>query len=47
MAGLTALVFVEKVWRSGQALGYAVGGALILTGLLLPWLSPMQTALLS
>ena len=47
MAGLTALVFVEKGWRSGQALGYAVGGALILTGLLLPWLPPMQTALLS
>jgi predicted metal-binding membrane protein len=47
MAGLTAVVFVEKVWRSGQAFGYAVGGALILTGLLLPWLLPMQTALLS
>ena len=47
MAGLTAVVFVEKVWRSGQAFGYAVGGALILTGLLLPWLPPIQTALLS
>jgi predicted metal-binding membrane protein len=47
MAGLTAVVFVEKVWRSGQVFGYAVGGALILTGLLLPWLPPMQTALLS
>ena len=46
MAGLTAVVFVEKVWRSGQAFGYAAGGALILTGLLLPWLPPMQTALL-
>jgi predicted metal-binding membrane protein len=46
MAGLTAVVFVEKVWRSGQAFGYAVGSALILTGLLLPWLPPMQTALL-
>jgi hypothetical protein len=44
---LTAVVFVEKVWRSGEAFGYAVGGALILTGLLLPWLPPMQTALLS
>jgi predicted metal-binding membrane protein len=47
MVGLTAAVFVEKVWRSGQAFGYAVGGALILTGLLLPWVPPMQTALLS
>jgi len=47
MVALTAVVFVEKVWRSGEAFGYAVGGALILTGLLLPWLPPMQTALLS
>jgi predicted metal-binding membrane protein len=47
MAGLTAVVFMEKVWRSGQAFGYVAGGALILTGLLLPWLSPMQAALLS
>jgi predicted metal-binding membrane protein len=47
MAGLTAVVFVEKVWRSGAAFGYAVGGAMILTGLLLPWLPPMQAALLS
>jgi predicted metal-binding membrane protein len=47
MASLTAVVFVEKVWRSGEAFGYAVGGALILTGLLLPWLPPMQSALLS
>jgi predicted metal-binding membrane protein len=46
MVALTAVVFVEKIWRSGEAFGYAVGGALILTGLLLPWLSPMQTALL-
>ena len=47
MAGLTAVVFVEKVWRSGKAFGYAVGGLLTLAGLLLPWLPPMQTALLS
>ena len=47
MAVLTAVVFVEKVWRSGEAFGYAVGGALILIGLLLPWLPPMQAALLS
>jgi predicted metal-binding membrane protein len=46
MAGLTAVVFVEKVWRSGRSFGYAVGGALTLAGLLLPWLPPMQTALL-
>jgi predicted metal-binding membrane protein len=46
MAGLTAVVFVEKVWRSGKAFGYAVGGAMILAGLLLPWLPPMKTALL-
>jgi predicted metal-binding membrane protein len=46
MVGLTAVVFIEKVWRSGRAFGYAVGGALILIGLLLPWLPPMQTALL-
>jgi predicted metal-binding membrane protein len=47
MAGLTAVVFVEKVWRSGEAFGYVVGGALILAGLLLPWLPLMQTALLT
>jgi predicted metal-binding membrane protein len=47
MVALTAVVFVEKIWRSGEAFGYAVGGALILTGLLLPWLPQMQTALLS
>jgi predicted metal-binding membrane protein len=47
MVALTAVVFVEKVWRSGKAFGAAVGGALILTGLLLPWLPLMQTALLT
>ena len=47
MVALTAVVFVEKVWRSGAAFGYAVGGAMLLTGLLLPWLPTMQTALLS
>jgi predicted metal-binding membrane protein len=46
MVGLTAVVFLEKVWRSGQALSYAVGGVLILGALLLPWLPSMQTALL-
>jgi predicted metal-binding membrane protein len=47
MIGLTAVVFVEKIWRSGQAFGYAVGAALVLAALLLPWLPPMQSALLS
>jgi len=47
MVGLTAVVFVEKVWRSGQAFGYAAGCALILTGLFLPWMPAMQTAFLS
>lgn len=46
MAGLTALVFLEKVWRSGRLLGRAVGGAMILGGLLLPWLPPVKDALL-
>jgi predicted metal-binding membrane protein len=46
MAGLTVVVFVEKVWRSGKAFGYAVGGAMILAGLLLPWLAPVKAALL-
>ena len=46
MVGLTAVVFMEKVWRSGKAFGYAIGGAMILAGLLLPWLPSMQTALL-
>ena len=46
MVALTAVVFVEKVWRSGEVFGHVVGGALILTGLLLPWLPTMQTALL-
>jgi predicted metal-binding membrane protein len=46
MAGLTAVVFLEKVWRSGEAFGYAVGGVMILAGLLVPWLPPMQAALL-
>ena len=46
MAGPTAVVFVEKVWRSGEAFGYAVGGMMILAGPLLPWLSPVKSALL-
>jgi predicted metal-binding membrane protein len=46
MIGLTAVVFVEKIWRSGQAFGYAVGAALVLAAVLLPWLPSMQSALL-
>jgi len=46
MASLTAVVFLEKVWRSGKAFGYAVGGAMILAGMLLPWLPPVKAALL-
>jgi len=41
------VILVEKIWRSGQAFGYAVGAALIFAALLLPWLSPMQSALLT
>jgi predicted metal-binding membrane protein len=46
MIGLTAVIFVEKIWRSGPAFGYAVGAALILAAVLLPWLSPIRPALL-
>jgi hypothetical protein len=35
-----------KVWRHGKGFGYAVGGAMILAGLLLPWLFWMEAALL-
>ena len=38
MVALTAVVFAEKIWRSGQAFGYAVGALMIITALLLPWL---------
>ncbi len=48
MIGLTAVVFVEKIWRSGPAFGYLVGGALVGAALLLPWLPPvLQSTLLS
>jgi predicted metal-binding membrane protein len=47
MVGLTAVVFVEKLWRSGQAFGYAVGAGLIVSALLLPWLPSLQSALLT
>jgi predicted metal-binding membrane protein len=46
MIGLTAVIFVEKIWRSGPAFGYAVGAALVLAAVLLPWLPSMQSALL-
>ena len=47
MVALTAVVFAEKTWRSGQAFGYAAGALMIIAALLLPWLPPVQTALLS
>jgi predicted metal-binding membrane protein len=47
MVALTAVVFAEKIWRSGQAFGYAVGALMIIAALLLPWLPSVQTALLS
>jgi predicted metal-binding membrane protein len=46
MVALTAVVFAEKIWRSGQAFGYAIGALMIIAALLLPWLPPVQTALL-
>lgn len=46
MAGLTALVFLEKAWRYGKALSFAAGAAMILTALLLPWLPAVNAALL-
>ncbi len=46
MIGLTAVIFVEKIWRSGPAFGYAVGAALIVLAVLLPWLSPVQSPVL-
>lgn len=42
MVALTAVVFAEKIWRSGQALGYAVG-VLMITVALLPWLPPCRS----
>ena len=46
MVALTAVVFAEKIWRSGPAFGYAIGALMIIAALLLPWLPPAQTALL-
>jgi len=46
MAALTAVVFLEKAWPSGRNFSYVVGGMMILTGLLLPWLSSVTAALL-
>jgi hypothetical protein len=46
MVVLTAVVFAEKIWRSGQAFGYAAGALMMIAALLLPWLPPVQTALL-
>jgi hypothetical protein len=41
------MVFAEKVWRSGEAFDYTLCDALIVAGLVLPWLPPMHAALLS
>jgi predicted metal-binding membrane protein len=43
MAALTAVIFVEKLWRYGRPFGQAVGIALLATGILaiwFPWLLP-------
>ena len=42
MAGVAA----RPCGRSGQAFGYAAGATMIIAALLLPWLPPVQTALL-
>ena len=47
MVALTAVVLVEKIWVYGARFGYAVGGAMILTGCFLPWLASVQSAFLS
>ena len=43
MAGLAAVIFVEKLWRHGKPFGQAVGIALVAAGLAaiwFPWLLP-------
>jgi len=37
MAGLAAVIFLEKTWRYGKALGVAFGIALILLAAFVPW----------
>jgi predicted metal-binding membrane protein len=43
MVALTVVIFVEKLWRHGEAFGRAIGVALVMTGVLaiwFPWLLP-------
>jgi predicted metal-binding membrane protein len=43
MAGLAAVIFVEKLWRHGKLFGQATGIVLIAAGVLaiwFPWLLP-------
>ena len=43
MAALAAVIFAEKLWRSGKAFAQAVGVVLIAVGVLaiwIPWLLP-------
>jgi predicted metal-binding membrane protein len=43
MAGLAAVIFLEKLWRRGPALSRVVGAAFLLLALLAPfqdWLLP-------
>jgi predicted metal-binding membrane protein len=43
MAGLAAVIFVEKLWRYGKPFGHAVGVVLVAVGVLavwFPWLLP-------
>jgi predicted metal-binding membrane protein len=45
MAGLAALVFVEKTWRPGAVLGIAVGVALVVYGCLIPFFPDLAPGL--
>ena len=37
MVGLAAVIFLEKTWRFGKALGVAFGVALVIIALFVPW----------
>ena len=37
MAGLAAVIFLEKTWRYGKSLGIAFGLALIVLAIFVPW----------
>ena len=45
MAGLAALVFLEKTWRHGALLGIAVGVALVVYGCLIPFFPELAPGL--